>query len=275
MAVRTPSAGLGWYLQQIKSAPLLTAEQERQLGRRIREHADPVAREQMIRSNLRLVVKIAKEYSHPGMTLADLVAEGNLGLMRAVEEFDPNAGVRFSTYGAWWIRQAIKGAMINAAGQIRVPAYLVKLVTKWRRAAAQLESELGRPATTDEMARTLGVSAKKAAIIHQGLQAANAPSQMPADQDESFDHMLTDDGQNRPEQAIMDASTLSVVRSMLGQLDDRSRRILEIRFRLDGSEGPPPTYKQIGEQIGLTRERVRQLEKQALGKLKSLVEDLL
>ena len=114
MTTNTSKAGLGWYLEQIKSTPLLTSEQEKQLSRRIREHSDPVAREQMIQANLRLVVNIAKEYSNPGMTLGDLVAEGNVGLMRAVEEFDPDAGVRFSTYAAWWIKQCIKKAMINA-----------------------------------------------------------------------------------------------------------------------------------------------------------------
>ena len=128
------------------STPLLTAEQEKQLARRIREHADPIAREQMIQANLRLVVNIAKQYSNRGMTLSDLVAEGNLGLMRAVEEFDPDAGVRFSTYAAWWIKQAIKRAMINAGQPIHIPAYMVEQITKWRQAARELEAKLGRAA---------------------------------------------------------------------------------------------------------------------------------
>ncbi len=275
MSTKSAAAGLGWYLQQIKSTPLLTAEQERQLARRIREHCDPIAREQMIQSNLRLVVKIAKEYSHPGMMLSDLVAEGNLGLMRAVQDFDPDAGVRFSTYAAWWIRQAITGAMINVAQQIRIPAYLVKLVTKWRRAARQLEADLGRPPTTEEMSKELKISPKKAAIIHKGLQAANAPTQFPASEEHPIDEILNDKGENLPEQDMMDASTVAIVHSLLDQLDERSQKILHLRFCLDGGDQEPPTYKQIGATINLTRERVRQLEKQALTKLKSLVEDLI
>jgi len=272
---RIAETGLGWYIDQIKSAPLLTAEQEKQLSRRIREHSDPIAREQMIAANLRLVVKIAKEYSSPGMTLGDLVAEGNLGLMRAVEEFDPDAGVRFSTYAAWWIRQAINEALINSGQQIRIPAYLVKFISKWRRAAAQLGAELGRPPTTEEMAKKLKVSTKKAGIIHQGLRAVNAPSQMPSDESQAISEILTDKGANLPEQAMMDASTAEILRSLLGQLDERSQTILQMRFGLDGAQGPAPTYKQIGEKIGLTRERIRQLEKKALTELNRLVEDIL
>ena len=149
MASKGSHTTLGWYLDQIKSTPLLTAEQERQLSRRIREHSDPHAREQMIQANLRLVVKIAKQYTTAGMTLSDLVAEGNLGLMRAVEEFDPDAGVRFSTYAAWWVKQAIKRAMIQAGQPIRIPAYLVKMVSKWRKTSAAMEAQLGRPAHGD------------------------------------------------------------------------------------------------------------------------------
>jgi len=274
MTVRSV-AGLGWYLEQIKSTPLLTAEQERELARRIQRDSDPIAREQMIAANLRLVVKIAKDYAHPGMTLSDLVAEGNLGLMRAVEQFDPDAGVRFSTYAAWWIRQAINNAMVNTGQQIRLPAYLVKLVGKWRRAAAELESQLGRPPTAEEMAKKLKISRKKAAIVRQGLLAASAPSQMPAADEQTMEDILNDDGQNLPEQAMMDDSTRAIVRSLLDELDERSRKILEMRFCLDEPGAQPPTYKQIGGKIGLTRERVRQLEKQALAQLKTMVEGLL
>ncbi len=135
MSTSTFKAGLGWYLDKIKGTELLSAEQERELARRIQEDFDPMAREEMIQANLRLVVKIAKDYSNPSMTLGDLVAEGNIGLMRAVEEFDPDAGVRFSTYAAWWIKQSIKRAMINSGQAIRIPAYLAKPITKCRRSA--------------------------------------------------------------------------------------------------------------------------------------------
>lgn len=275
MGVRTANAGLGWYLDQIKSTPLLTAEEERQLSRQVREKSDPIAREQMVNANLRLVVTIAKDYSNPGMTLGDLVAEGNLGLMRAVEEFDPDAGVRFSTYAAWWIKQSIRRAMINAGQPIHIPAYLAKLITKWRKASSELEAEFSRPATVEEMARKLKISGKKADIIFHGLQAVNAPSQMGVEETQAMSEIVADGMTDMPEQAMMDASNVPIVEALLEKLDPRSRNILELRFGLDGWDGPQRTYKQIGEKVGLTRERVRQLEKKAMAELQTLVEELL
>ncbi len=268
------AGGLGWYLEQIKSTPLLTAEQERQLARRIREHSDPIAREQMIHANLRLVVKIAKEYSNPGMTLGDLVAEGNIGLLRAVEEFNPDAGVRFSTYAAWWIKQAIKRAMINAAQPIHIPAYLAKLITKWRRATAELEMKLGRPPRAEELARKLQISKKRLALVQQGLQAVGAPSQTPGDTTQGMAEIFQDE-RNIPAVVAADASNAPFVRSLLDRLDERECKILELRFGLDGHEGPQRTFKEIGRVIGLTRERVRQLEKSALADLKIVCDELL
>ena len=273
MKTRAASPGLGWYLDQIKSTPLLTAEEERQLARRIREHSDPIAREQMVRANLRLVVKIAKDYSNPGMTLGDLVAEGNLGLIRAAEEFDPDAGVRFSTYAAWWIKQSIKRAMINAGQPIHIPAYLAKLISKWRRTSSQLEARLGRPPTVTEMAKKMKVSAKKARIIHQGLQAVTAPSQTGTEEAQAISEIVADED-SQPDQGMMDASNEPILRALLEKLEPRSRRILELRFGLDGWDGPQRTYKEIGKEVGLTRERVRQLEKKALAELKTVAEDL-
>ena len=272
MTTAATSTALGWYLDRIKSTPLLTAQQERQLARRVQEHSDPIARERMVRANLRLVVKIAKEYSNPGMTLSDLVAEGNLGLLRAVEEFDPDAGVRFSTYAAWWIKQAIKRALINAGQPIHIPAYLAKLIAKWRRGSAELEARHGRPATVEEMARKLGIGRKKAEIIQQGLTAVNAPTQMGSDETQTLAEMI-EDGDGPPEQGLLDASNGPILSSLLSRLPDRERRILELRFGLDGHEGPQRTFKEIGKIIGLTRERVRQLEKQALSDLKTIADE--
>lgn len=275
MPITASKTGLSWYLERIKTAPLLTAEQERQLARRIREHSDPIAREQMIHANLRLVVKIAKEYSNPGMTLGDLVAEGNLGLMRAAEEFDPDAGARFSTYAAWWIKQAIKRALVNAGQPIAIPVYLSKLISKWRRANAELEAKLGRAPTIEETAKKLKISLKKADVIRQGLQAVNAPTQMGGDDGYAMSEMLADTEQQPPDQGMLDASNEPIVHSLLVHLEPRERRILELRFGLDGHVGPLRTFKQIGAIVGLTRERVRQLEKKALAELKVLTEEML
>jgi len=269
---RAMQTSLGWYLDKIKSTPLLTAEEERCLARRIQEHSDPLAREQMIAANLRLVVKIAKEYTNPGMTLGDLVAEGNLGLMRAVEEFDPDAGVRFSTYAAWWVKQAIKRAMINAGQPIHIPAYLAKLIGKWRKAAAELQTQQGRPPTLEEMAKKLRISRKRAEIVQQGLQAVNAPTQVDSEETCAISEMVPDQDGQLPEQGLLDASDSPIVRSLLDKIEPRQRRILELRFGLDGYEGPPRTFKKIGQLVGLTRERVRQLEKEALEQLKVLAE---
>ncbi len=271
-AANTKTA-LGWYLDQIKATPLLSADQEKQLARRIREHSDVIAREQMVNANLRLVVKIAKEYSNPGMTLGDLVAEGNLGLLRAVEEFDPDAGVRFSTYAAWWIKQAIKRAMINAGQPIHIPAYLVKLIGKWRKASRDLEAGLGRPPSTQEMAKALKISRKKAEIIRQGLLAVNSPGQMSTDETHALAEILADKAGDSPDQHLMDAAVRPMVTDLLEKIEPRERRILELRYGMDGYEGPQRTFKEIGAIIGLTRERVRQLEKKALSELNALVEE--
>lgn len=272
MAIHSSKAGLDWYLDHIKETPLLTAQQEQQLGRRVREHNDPVAREQMIQANLRLVVKIAKEYSNRGMTLSDLVAEGNLGLVRAVEDFDPDAGVRFSTYAAWWIKQTIKRALINAGQPIHIPAYLAKLITKWKRTGSQLQNKLGREATAEEIAKTMGVGPKKTEIILDGLQAVSAPTQSAGEEAQSLAETVADDEGAAPDQELMDACNSPMVQGLLAKLDERERRILELRFGLDGYQGPPRTFKEIGEIIGLTRERVRQLEKKALETLRELMD---
>ena len=239
--------GLGWYLEQITQTPLLSVQQEQQLARRVREHNDPVAREQMIQANLRLVVNIAKRYAKGGVSLADLVAEGNLGLLRAVEEFKPDAGVRFSTY-----------------------AYMAQQVTKWRRAVRQLEETLSRQPTLEEVAQKLRISPKKAAMIAQGIKAVNSPTQMASEESQALGEML--DSQPGGE-FFEDQGNAALVREVVSQLPQRERKILTYRFGLDGYQGPPRTLKQVGVMIGLTRERVRQLEKGALTKLHELMED--
>ncbi len=265
-------AGLGWYLERITGTELLSATEEKQLARLIREHQDPIARERMVQANLRLVVNIAKRYSNRGMSLNDLVAEGNLGLMRSVEEFDPEANVRFSTYAAWWIKQAIKRALINAGQPVHIPAYMAQQIIKWRRAARKLEEKHGRPPTIDEIARELKISPKKAAMVHQGLVAVNSPTQLATDESQALAEMLPDE-QADPSMFFEDVGNAAMVRKLLEALPERERKILEYRFALDGYQGPPRTLKEVGKLIGLTRERVRQLEKEAIAKLHILLEE--
>ena len=269
-----PRGNLGWYLERITDTELLSAEEEKQLARRIREHNDPVARERMIQANLRLVVNIAKRFMNRGMPLKDLVAEGNLGLIRAVEEFDPDAGVRFSTYAAWWIKQAIKRALINAVQPVAIPAYMAQQVAKWRRAARALEDELGRAPSVGEIAERLGISPKKAAMVQQGIMAVNAPTQMAGEEAQALAEMLPDE-QADPSRFFEDEGNAVIVRKLLEQLPERERKILIYRFGLDGHKGPQRTLKEVGKMVGLTRERVRQLEKQALARLAELIEEMI
>jgi RNA polymerase primary sigma factor len=268
------NTGLGWYLSLINETPLLSADQEKQLSRRIREHGDVLARQQMINANLRLVVNIAKQYSNRGMTLSDLVAEGNLGLMRAVEEFDPDAGVRFSTYAAWWIKQSIKRAMINAGQPVHIPAYMVEEITRWREMSRQLEAQLGRPATLEEMAKALKLSRKKAGIIRKAISAVNSPTQMPSEETTDMGDLLADQNTPAPDSAAMLGANRETVTRLLSRLDEREQTILTLRYGLDGYDGPQRTFKEIGKTIGLTRERVRQVEKAALLKLQEMLAEI-
>ncbi len=255
------------YLQQIDKSPLLTAAQERELSLRIIEQDCPASRDRMVRSNLRLVVSIAKRYANRGMPLPDLIEEGNLGLLRAVEGFDPNMGARFSTYASWWIKQAIKRALINAVQPIHIPAYMVELIARWKKAFRELEDELGRPPTTRELSDRMELPPRKVVFIKKAVRAMQRPTQDGAGRAESpsLSDLLPDDRTPSPEQQVLDEDDLQTIRLLLDTIDDREAMILRLRFGLDGNE--PLTLKETGEQIGLTRERVRQIEIDALAKL--------
>ncbi|MBL8798622.1 MAG: RNA polymerase sigma factor RpoD/SigA, partial [Planctomycetia bacterium] len=253
------------YLREINETPLLNSESEKELALRI-ELGDNEARDQMVRANLRLVVNIARSYTGKGLSLQDLIEEGNLGLLRAVEGFDPRMNTRFSTYASYWIKQSIKRALVNTAKTIRIPAYMVELLAKWRRATAKLQEEFGRAPTQEEVARVLELPRKKLNIIKKAIRIYNSVPQN--DQPEtgwSIDEMLMDGRSKTPENEMLETDDLQHVMQLLNKMDNREATVLRMRFGLDDEE--PKTLKEIGERLGLTRERVRQIESEALGKL--------
>ncbi len=260
--VKTP---LESYLHEINETPLLNAEEEKALARRISQ-GDTEARDQMVRANLRLVVNIARGYTGKGLALQDLIEEGNLGLLRAVEGFDPNMNTRFSTYASYWIKQSIKRALVNTAKTIRIPAYMVELLAKWRRASNQLQDELGRPPSNEEIARLLGLPKKKLNIIKKAIRVYNsAPQVEQTEAGWSIDEMLQDGRSKTPDNEMVDNDDLKQVMILLDKMDPREATVLRMRFGLNDEE--PKTLKEIGESLGLTRERVRQIESEALAKL--------
>jgi RNA polymerase primary sigma factor len=249
---------------------LLTADEEKMLARLI-AGGDMAARERMVRANLRLVVNIARGYLGKGLSLDDLIMEGNLGLMRAVEGFDGSMENRFSTYASYWIKQSIKRALVNTAKPIRIPAYMVELLCKWRRMAADIQDALGRPATVEEIAKALELPKKKLAIVKKAIKVYNLVPQ--TDQPEngwSLGEMLMDERTRAPDVEMVEADDLRLVMHRLGEMDKREATVLRMRFGLD--DEPPKTLKEIGESLGLTRERVRQIENEALGKLSATFE---
>ncbi len=261
-AVQSP---LETYLREINETALLTAQDEKDLAYRL-QAGDNLARERMVRANLRLVVNIARAFTGKGLGLQDLIEEGNLGLLRAVEGFDPSMNTRFSTYASYWIKQSIKRALVNTAKTIRIPAYMVELLAKWRRASAKLQDELGRPPTHEEVARSLDLPKKKLNIIKKAIRVYNSvPQTEQTETGWSLDEMLMDANTKTPDIEMVEADDLHHVLDLLEKMDKREATVLRMRFGL--SDEQPRTLKEIGECLGLTRERVRQIESEALSKL--------
>jgi RNA polymerase primary sigma factor len=271
---REVQSDLQLYLREINQVALLTAEEERELGWAIINDNCPKARERMIRANLRLVVAIAKNYANRGLPLTDLIEEGNIGLMRAVDGFDPAQGARFSTYASWWIKQAIKRALINATQPVHVPAYMVELIAKWKEASRKLEAELGSPPSIQQLADAMQLPVRKIRIIKRAVKAFQSPAAAMAEFDgEVFGltEMVADTRHGAPEDSILQSDELGTLNRLLESIDQREAQILKLRFGLDGQE--PLTLKEISDEVGISRERVRQIVDEALTKLNGQLTD--
>jgi RNA polymerase primary sigma factor len=269
-ALSSVQSPLETYLREINGTALLSAREEKELALAIGQ-GDLEARDQMVRANLRLVVNIARGYTGKGLGLQDLIEEGNLGLLRAVEGFDPAMGTRFSTYASYWIKQSIKRALINSAKAIRIPAYMVELLSKWRRASTRLSDELGRNPTPEEVARVFGLPRKKLPIIKKAILIYNlTPQTDQTDVGWSLGEMIMDDRSRSPDEELLENDNLSYVMEQLEVMDPRESAVLRMRFGL--GEYEPQTLKEIGEALGLTRERVRQIETEALNRLAESLE---
>src|SRR5271169_3360041 len=229
-AVQSP---LETYLREINETALLSADDERELAIAT-GLGDTAARDRMVRANLRLVVNIARGYTGKGLGLQDLIEEGNLGLLRAVEGFDPAVGTRFSTYASYWIKQSIKRALINTAKTIRIPAYMVELLSKWRRATNRLAEELGRTPTPEEIARVLGLPKKKLPIIKKAIRIYNStPQTDQAENGWSLGEMVMDERLKTPDMEMVESDNLTHVMRQLEMMDAREATVLRMRFGLD------------------------------------------
>jgi RNA polymerase primary sigma factor len=260
------------YLREIGQVKLLTPEDEIDLAARIKK-GDKKAREQMIKANLRLVVKIAHDYENFGLPLLDLINEGNIGLMKAVERFDPAKGGKLSTYGSWWIKQSIKRALANQSKTIRLPVHLVDKIAKMRRTAMKLQEIFGREPTDDELAEELGMPASRVAQMRTAaIRPASLDAPIGDDDSNNFAEVVQDENADTPYQQLEEKTVTKMLREMVKTLDAREATILQYRFGLDG--GSEKTLEEVGEKFGVTRERVRQIQNIALTKLRKMIEKL-
>src|SRR6266481_2969824 len=258
--------GIKIYLREIMPTPLLTAQREVELAARIKK-GDQKARVWMIKANLRLVVKIAHDYSNLGLPLLDLISEGNIGLMKAVERFDPAKGGKLSTYGAWWIKQSIKRAMANQSKMIRLPVYLIDKIYKLNRASLKMSEELGREPTDEEMSEEIGISSAKLSQLKTVLiRPASLDAPISDDNSAEFCEIVGDEDAQTPFELFRDKNMRDELSELLEVLDDRERKIILMRFGLD--DGKPKILEEIGKKFGVTKERIRQLQNIALAKLR-------
>src|SRR6202047_1791252 len=259
-------ASIKIYLREIMQTPLLTAQQEIELAARIKK-GDREARALMIKANLRLVVKIAHDYANLGLPILDLISEGNIGLVKAVERFDPAKGGKLSTYGAWWIKQSIKRALANQSKTIRLPVHLVDKISIVSRVAMKMSEELGREPTDEELAEEIGISSAKVSQLKRvSIRPASLDAPMGDDDSTAFGEIVGDEDAQTPFESFRDKNMRDELSELLEVLDDRERKIILMRFGLD--DGKPKILEEIGKKFGVTRERIRQLQNIALAKLR-------
>jgi RNA polymerase primary sigma factor len=259
-------SGLNRYLQEIGRISLLTPKEEIELAGKIKK-GDVAARDRMIKANLRFVVTIAQNYANLGMPLLDLISEGNIGLTKAVERFDPAKGAKLSTYAMWWIKQSIKRALANQGKTIRLPLHLVDKVAKVRRISLRMSDDLGREPTEDELGEELGIEGEKVARLKRlGIRPASLEAPTGDDDATEFGDLIGDEQALTPFEFLRDKDLLDEMDSLLDVLDRRERKIISQRFGLDG--GNPRILEEIGKDLGITRERIRQLQNSALTKLR-------
>ncbi|MEY2490772.1 MAG: polymerase primary sigma factor [Verrucomicrobiota bacterium] len=254
------------YLREIGRIPLLTLQQEIELAAKIKK-GDRNARALMINSNLRLVVTIAQDYANLGLPLLDVIAEGNVGLMTAVDRFDPAKGAKLSTYASWWIRQAIKRALSNQGKIIRLPVHLGDKILKMRRVALQMSEELGREPTNDELAEEIGIASGKISQLKSvSIRPASLDAPLSDDELTEFGESVADEESGTPFELLRDKDLQNEVGGLLEELDDREKKIISQRFGFEGGKGK--TLQEIGRRLGVSRERIRQLENIAITKLR-------
>ncbi len=262
---------LKYYLKDIRKAPLLTFADEQELGKRM-EKGDPEARTRMIESNLRLVVAIAKKYVNRGLSFADLIAEGNLGLIRAVEKFDYRRGFKFSTYASWWIRQFIERAFVNQLNTIRLPVHVTEVVNQYKRKSAFLSRELEREPTIEEIAKKMNMSVEKTRQISQmARETVSLDTIIGEKDDDTLKDMLKDSEAIQPDTYSETIHRKAHIQKWLAKLSDCERRVIEQRYGLN--DGEPMTLDKIGRLQQITRERVRQIQNNALHKLRNITRE--
>jgi len=266
MRTETNDTAMKVYLREIGRTPLLTPQREVELAAKIK-NGDRKARALMISSNLRLVVTIAQDYANLGLPLLDVISEGNIGLMTAVDRFDPSKGAKLSTYAAWWIRQAIKRALSNQSKTIRLPVHLGDKISKIRRVALQMSEELGREPTDDELAEEIGIASGKVSQLKTvSIRPASLEAPISDDDLTEFGESVEDEQARTPFELLRDKDLHNDVDGLLEGLNDREKKIISQRFGFD--DGARKTLEGIGKKLGVSRERIRQLENIALSKLR-------